>query len=439
MSLTLAENKEKYIVLYINDFFPEFANAFTELSQELGRPLRGIMLIDAERKTNGKNLPDKDNFFEEIVVDFFDDVALKKVIAPLEEHLLLVSCDSERSQLYFKQVIPHVPYVHTPTESSIDCSTNKGKMRERMIAYDKSLSPNVVVANDSSEETIKGILQQLHFPVIVKPTGLDASKLVNKAHDANELQEILTHSFTVIDEIYSKFRGLGEKTMIVEEFIDGDIYSTDVYVDTEGKVYVLPFISCRNAAMNGHEGYQIYRSDSALTLTDEEISSGQEMARQAIYAVGLRSSVAHIELFHTKHSDHESSWKVIELGARPGGWRQETYSASYGIDHALNELRVKVGLPPEMPKDLKAHSTTFRVHAPEAGIVDSIIGLEEARTNPSMHTLTVDAKPGDRVLPSAQGGSMLVGGLLHNTDLEQLSRDADIVRNTISVKIKKAK
>jgi biotin carboxylase len=436
MGLTLAEDKEKYIVLYINDFFPEFATAFTELSKRVGRPLRGIMLIDAERKANGKNLPDKEGVFEEIVVDFFDDEALKKAIAPLEAHLLLVSCDSERSQLYFKQVIPHVPYVNTPTESSIDCSTNKGKMRERMIAYNSDISPNVVVAEDASSATIEKIRQELTFPLIVKPTGLDASKLVNKVDDEQELQETLASSFAIIDEIYSKFRGLGEKTMIIEEFIDGDIYSTDVYVDTKGTVYVLPFISCKNAAMTGRDGYQIYQSDSYLPLTDEEITAGQKVAQQAVYAVGLRSSVAHIELFHVKH-DGENSWKIIELGARPGGWRQETYSASYDIDHALNELLVKIDLPPEMPKALKAHSATFRVHAPEAGVVDSILGLDEAQANPSMHTLTVDVKPGDTVVPSAQGGSMLVGGLLHNTDLKQLNRDVAAVRNSISVTIKK--
>jgi hypothetical protein len=173
-----------------------------------------------------------------------------------------------------------------------------------------------------------------------------------------------------------------------------------------------------------------------LPLNDEEIAAGQEVAKQSVHAIGLRSSVAHIELFHIKNSQ-ENSWKIIELGARPGGWRQETYGASYGIDHALNELLMKVGLPPEMPTSLKAHSTTFRMHAPHAGVVETITGLEEARAHPSMHTLTVDAQPGDKVLPSAQGGSMLVGGLLHNPDLEQLTRDAASVLNMISINVKK--
>jgi biotin carboxylase len=432
MSLTLAEDKEKYIILYINDFFPEFATAFTELSKKLDRPLRGIMLIDTERKKNGKNLPDKDSFFEEIVVDFFDDAALKKVIKPLEDHLLLVSCDSERSQLYFKQVIPHVPYVNAPTERSIDFVSNKGIMREQLLSCNRDLSPNIVVVSDASQDTITRVQEQLTFPVIIKPTSLDGSTLVNKANDVSELQAVLSDSFAVIDEVHSKSRGLGDRTMLIEEFIDGDLYTTDTYVDESGKVYILPFIHSINGAMAGLEGYQTYQSDSYTTLTDAENTTGHNAVRQLLHAIGLRSSVAHIDIFHTPHG-----WKIVEVGARPGAWRQEIYKVSYGIDHALNELLVKIGMAPDMPTTMKAYGTVFKKHASERGVVETITGIEEARANPSMYTLSVEVEPGDAVLPNAQGGSVLVSGVLRNTNLEQLNRDVATVRNIISVKIKK--
>lgn len=429
MSL-LADDKNKNIVLYINDFYPEFATAFTKLSERLERPLRGIMLIDAERKASRKNRPDEDGFFEEIVVDFSDDAALHRAIRPLEDNLLLVSCDSERSQLYFKKVIPHVPYVNTPTESSLDWSTNKGKMRELLRSFDPDISPKAIVVEDASEETIANISAHFDFPLIMKPTGLDASILVNKVTNEVELRETLIRSFVSLDEVYAKHRGLGAKTMVVEEFIEGSIYSTDAYVNATGKVYVLPFVYCVNGSMMGMEGYQIYKSETYISLSDEEIAAGKVVAEKAIHALGLRSSAAHIELFHTP-----KGWKVIELGARPGGWRQETYEVSYGIDHALNELLVKIGLEPEMPSDVKAYSATFRMHAPEAGVVESMTGVEEARRHPHMHTMHVDIKPGDKVLPSAHGGSMMIGGLMHHTDRDQLNQIIDDVRNSITVNI----
>jgi hypothetical protein len=433
MSVTLAENEAKNIVIYVNDFYPEFATAFTKLSEKLGRPLRGIMLIDAERKATGQNRAGGDDeFFEEIVVDFFDDEALKRVLAPLEDNLLLVSCDSERSQLYLKQVIPHVPYVNIPTERSIDFVANKAKMREQLIAYNKDLSPNFIVADDAGYDTILHARDTLRFPVMVKPTSLDGSTLVNKANDENELQNVLSDSFARLDEVHARSRGLGDKTMLIEEFIEGELYTADAYVDASGNVSVLPFIHSINGAKAGMEGYQTFQSDSYIDLTAEEIAAGQEAVRQLVHSIGLRSNVAHIDLFFTLQG-----WKIVEIGGRPGAWRQEMYMASYGIDHALNELLVKIGSEPEMPTGMVAYSTVFKMHAYEEGVVESVGGIDEARSNPSMDTLAVEVKPGDFVLPNARGGSVLVSGILRNADISQLERDVVAVRDVISIKIRK--
>ena len=429
MNPLLADDESKNVVVYINDFYPEFAMAFKKLSERLGRPLRGVMLIDAERKANGKNLPDKEGLFEEVVVDVSDDAALSRALKPLEKNLLLVSCDSERSQLYFKKVIPHVPYVNTPTESSIDYSTDKGKMREMLSGYDAAISPKFVVIHEVNEVVVSEILAKMSFPMIVKPTNLAASLLVNKVNDEHELRRVLLRSFDDLQKIYSKHRGLGDATMLVEEFIDGDIYSTDAYIDHEGNAYILPFIYCRNGWMVGKEGFQIYDSSTYVKLTDDETRKGQEVASRAMHAIGLRSSVAHIELFYTK----DGTWKVIELGARPGGWRQETYEVSYGIDHALNELLVKTGREPDMPVALKEYSATFRIHAPKEGKVRAIRGIEAAKEHPDMHTLRVDVEVGDEVLTCARGGDMLIGGLMHSSSLAQLNREIDAVRNSIDI------
>lgn len=428
---SLADDTRKNVVIYINDFYPEFATAFTKLSQKLERPLRGIMLVDAERKASGKNLPDKEGFFEEIVVDFSDDAALRRTIKPLEDQLLLASCDSERSQLYFKRVIPHIPYVNTPTESSLIFSTDKGKMRELFIGYDPSISPKAIVVHDASEDNIAKACSVLDFPLIIKPTTLDDSILVDKVRDEHELKEMLGRSFEILHEIYSEHRGFGDETMIIEEFMEGEIYSADAYVNTTGEVYVLPFLHSKNGVMVGLEGYQIYQSETHLTLGAQETAKGIEAVQKAIHAIGLRSSVAHIELFNTKRG-----WKIIEIAARPGAYRQEAYAVSYGIDHALNELLVKIGLKPEMPITLKEYSATFKIHAPRAGIVESIMGLDEARKHPSMYRLDVDVSPGDRVLPSTQGGGVLISGLMHNKDHRQLDRDIEVVRANITVNLK---
>lgn len=431
MNPHLANDTSKNVVIYINDFYPEFAAAFTKLSDRLGRPLRGVMLIDAERKANGKNLPDKEGLFEEIVVDFSDDAALSRALKPLEKNLLLVSCDSERSQLYFKKVIPHVPYVNTPSESSIDWSTNKARMREMLSGYDENIAPKALEVLDDTKEMISKIIDYLEFPLIIKPANLNSSILVNKVHEEKELTETLRDSFTVLREVHAKYRGLGDLTMVVEEFIEGDTYSIDAYINDKGDTYMLPFIHYENASMVGEEGYQIYRNQTFTTLTSEDIAEGQMVAKKAMHAVGLRSSVAHIELFHTK-----SGWKVVELGARPGGQRQDLYEVSYGIDHALNELLVKIGLEPDIKTDLNIYAETFNLYAPHAGIVESLEGTEDARRHQNMHSLEISVKPGDKVMPSTDGGSMLIYGLMYDNNRERLRQYTDMMRSSIKINVR---
>ncbi len=431
MNSSLVENPDKNIVIFINDFPSKYMAALTKLSQRLGRPLRAVLLIDAERQAKRNSLPDDQNLCEELVVDFSNDVALSQVVKPLEKNLLLVTCPLERSQLYFKRVIPHVPYVNVPTESSIDYCTDKGKMRQLLFGYDHNISPKAIVVYDATPGSIGKVRKELEFPVIVKPTNLSSSRLVSKVTGEDELRTILGESFTSLHEIYLKHRRHGNEAMVVEEFVEGNLFSTDVYVDAVGKVYVLPFNRFFNGTMAGMDSYQVYQGATHHTLSDEEQRQGSIVARKAVHAVGLRSSVAHIELFHRK-----DGWKIVELGARPGGWRQEMYQLSYGIDHALNELLVKVGLVPEMPTVIDKYVTTFSIHAPKAGTVESITGIEEVRAHPSLHTLHVKSSVGKKVLPSTQGGSAIVDGLMYHKDLMQLSQAINFARSIIKVNIK---
>lgn len=432
MSSALADDPNKNIVVYVNNFFPELVPALSKLSQKLGRPLRGVMLVDAERKASGNYLPAQEGTFEEIVTDFSDDVALRKTIKTLEDNLLIVGSSSESSQLYFKKVIPHVPYVLTPTESSLEWSTDKGKMRKLLSAYDQTISPKAIPVNDASEENLRMLSAELEFPVIVKPSNLAASMLVNKAANYEELEHLLEESFLSLNKIYPLYRGLGNKTIVVEEFVEGDLYSADAYVDSKGGVYILPFIHFKNGVQAGVGGYQEYERETYLTLTDQEIQEGLQVTEKAIRAIGLRSAVAHIELFHTAYG-----WKIVELGARPGGWRQEMYELSYGIDHAYNEFLIKLDLKPEMPSALKTHSAMFCIDAPEVGIVESIVGVDEARMIDRMDIVRVHAKVGDKAIPTSEGGGLIIEGLMHGEDPEKLRHDINAVRKTIVVNIKK--
>lgn len=420
----------KNVAVFINDFYPELPVALEKLSKRLSRPLRGIMLIDKTAYEQGRYHPDNEHLFDEIVCDFTDPGALRATVRTFEENLLLVDATSERSQPYFKLVLPHVPYVLTPTESSLEWATHKGQMRALIGGYNSELVPRVRVVRDASEATISDVLSKLELPLIVKPTGLAASILVNKVSTESELRSTLKHSLKVIHDIYKRDAGRGEPELIVEEFIEGDMYSIDMYVNETGKTWCLPPIRSRTAHSLGKEGFYTYQNESFLEIDAATIAAGQAAAAEAVHALGLRSSTAHVELFHTK-----TGWKIIELGPRPGGYRQFMYGAAYGIDHAYNELLVKVGLEPEMNQTPIAHSLITNTYAEEEGVIIAIEGVEEARRIPSISTLLVHAKPGDVALPSGKGGKLIVDSEMSHVDQAQLLADADALRDRITIRV----
>jgi biotin carboxylase len=427
-ALNLADDTSKDIVLFVNDFYPEYGRAFKKFEKRLGRPLRGIILVDSTAKAQHRNHPDKNHQFEEVVCNFSDTGALRATIKKFEDRLLLVSSSAESSQLDFQKVLPHTPYVLGPTEQSLEWATHKGKMREVIGAYNPSLVPKVRMVSSAVESEIKVVLAELTFPMIVKPTGLNGSALVSKVHDELELRRVLHKSFALLHEAYKREGGNGTPGMLVEEYIDGTMYSVDAYINEFGKVWLLPLLRGTTANEIGFDGFYVYRWETNHGLNDDEYATGLEAAKEAVHAIGLRSSLAHIELFKTA-----TGWKVCELGARPGGTRQEVYQVSYGVDHAYNELLLKVGLSPEISNELIVHSMVMNICANDEGIVESIIGLKEARLHPSVYKLRFFAKTGDVVKLNSNGGTAIGGGLVFHENADQLRKDSELIRSMITI------
>lgn len=429
---TLAADSAKNIAVFINDFDQEFADGLARLAGELHRPLRGILLIDQTVKYQERNVADTQGVFEEVICDFSDPVSIQTALAPYQENLLLATCSSERNQPYLAKLIPHIPYLLEPTESSLEWATHKSKMRELLASYDTALTPKTRTVHSSTGEEVKEVVRHLTFPVIVKPTGLAASILVSKAHDEAELAHILEQSFAVIHDIYERDSGRGKPSMIVEEFIEGDMYSTDAYVTHIGEVWVLPLLRSITGYEAGQDGFHIHQVDSYHDLDASNVNDGNFAVAQAIHALGLRACVVHIELFHTA-----SGWKIIELGPRAGGQRQDIYHTAYGVDHAYNELRVKIGLRPEFSSQPQSYSSAVYFYADDEGILENVDGFESSSNQSSTYKLTQHAQPGDTVAPSSIGGKFVVRGVLTNKELPNLHEDINHLRSTIKIHTKK--
>lgn len=427
---SLANDDSKTIVLLINDYNPEFGVATEKLEKILGRNLTGIVLVDKNIKQKHLNKPIANNKFIEIVCDYNNPASITTALRPFIDKLLVVNASSERNQPYYSKLIPHIPYINTPTETSIVWATHKDQMRRQFSAYCPELTPRSIrIEKEVSDDSIKDIVKELTFPLITKPAGLALSILVRKAGNIDELLKNIKESRAVIEDIYKKNRGRGEPNILIEEFISGQMFSVDAYVNDKGDTFNLPPVKVTIAASIGFEGYYSYQTDSDHGLGDEDLSEIHKVTTATIHAVGLRSSAAHIEIFKTA-----SGWQIVELGPRAGGFRQNLYALAYGIDHALNELLIKINLPVDIPRHATQYSSAIMIYPENEGKIISINGFDQIQKMKNVFASTLYAKVGDHAAFCGNGGNVSADFIFFSKDKKEIDIIAKKIRETLIIK-----
>jgi len=413
---------QRHIVILVNDYQEKYQRAIDKLSIRLDRTLHTILLVDEKIKRSRKYLKDESAPYEELVCDYDDDASLHAAIASFSGAVMLALGVSELNQDYLQKLLPHVPYINNPTTISLDWATHKGQMRSMMEAYNPEMVPKVHEVEVWDPTHVDTIVSRLSFPMIVKPTGLAQSVLVSKVNDRQELHETLEHSFTMLESAYKRDRGRGDPSMIVEEFIEGDMYTVDGYINHIGEVWTLPFLKTVTNNAAGLKGFHNLHTDSFLDLSEEDLAAGDTMAQSSARALGLKSTAVHVELFHTKNG-----WKIIELGARIGGLRDEIYGEAFGIDHTYNELLIKMSLDPEIETEPQHYVSMLDISPQDDGVLHAIHGLKEARAVENVKYITNVLEPGPSVSVSVEGSRVLVLGMVSAIT----RKEAEIARDKV--------
>ena len=292
--------KEKNILLYVGKLFPHMYYALKEFEKTEDRKFRLALIYDSKTKL--------DEFTEKIVdkldivipCDFSSDAALHEALIPLQDEILVLTTRSEDQISALARVVPYVPFVHTPTETSLLWATDKIAMRKHLRNYDKSITPAFMVVKDTEKKSIKTIIDTLTFPVIVKPAGLAASRLVGICYHKEELSDFLKKVFREIEAVYKADGGNGIPKVLVEEFMEGQQYSIDAYVSDVGRMYFCPMVSVKTGKAIGFDDFFGYLQMTPTLLNEESIAQAEHVAEQSIRAMALRSTTVHVELLKTE-------------------------------------------------------------------------------------------------------------------------------------------
>jgi biotin carboxylase len=363
-------------------------------------------------------------------IDFTSTHKIATALRPYHDTLLAITARGESGASRLSEVVPQVPYLRTPTSDSLRWSTDKYEMRKRFKLFDSKITPKFTKVKDISAEESERVINKIGFPLIIKPANLEESKLVTKCYFREEYDKAIKNIFKRLKIEYSKLNRLQSPTVIAEQYMEGDMYTIDSYVDSRGKVWHCPLVKIKTGKDVGYDDFFNYLQITPSGLGIETVYKAREVAETAIHALGLRSVTAHIELMKI-----DSSWKVIEVGPRIGGFRPLLYELSCGIDHSLNDVYVRIPKTPIIPKKCQGHACAMKFFAKKEGTLVSILGLKKIQSLASYHSIVTNKKVGDKAVFAKNGGKSVFNLFLYNPDRSKLLADIRRVEQMVQIKV----
>ncbi len=216
-------------------------------------------------------------------------------------------------------------------------------------------------------ELSPGAVEGLRYPLIVKPVDSYSSKGVRRCESFEELSAAFPDAVAISRT----------QTAVVEEFVKGQEYSVDVYV--EAGCAKLLCVS-RMDKISGSDRFVIYRTLYPAQLSDGILAEIGRVSQAIADGFSLTDSPMLIQLIvKDECAEGESPVSVIEFCARTGGgekFRMIKRATGFDVVDAVAELTLG-GRPhvPDRPAEPLCIVNEFLYC--EAGVFDRLEGFEE--------------------------------------------------------------
>lgn len=369
--------------------------------------------------------PDK-IFKKRVVADFSNLKSLLNTVDNLKIKPDAVIAIYENYVLSAAQIANHLGLPAIPISAAEAC-TDKFTMRTLFSKSPEKISPDFAIIN--SEADVISFANSHQFPLIMKPANLVKSLLVTKNSSLNELIENYHKSIELIHDVYKKYAHNRTPKLIIEEFLEGSVHSVDAFVDSHGTPHILDQI------VDYQTGYDIGYDDnfhysrnlpSQLSQTDQ--TSLIHCAELGVKALGIKNSPAHIEIIMTANGP-----RIVEIGARNGGYRERIHKIANGIDITGAALNLALGKIPNTTASRNDSCAVIELFPQKPGKFIDISSIDGLKKLPSLNHLSIKVKPGDFVGKSSDGYKMCAVIVLHNANSDQFAKDKAYIDNNVKV------
>ena len=311
--------------------------------------------------------------------------------------------------------------------AAAEACTDKYIMRSRFAEAPEKISPDF--AEVDSLEDVLTFAEAHSFPLIMKPANLAKSLLVTKSSDLEELKANYARTVEHIAAIYEKYAPDRQPKIVIEEFLKGSVHSVDAFVDKDGTPHVMKEI------VDYQTGYDVGYDDNFhySRLLPSKLSADDQQAflrcaELGCRALGMKSSPAHIEIIMTAAGP-----RIVEIGARNGGYRERMYRMANGIDLTGNAIKIALGQQPEITAVKNEPVAVLELFPMTPGKFVKLAEEDALSQLPSLEYLSIKPEVGQFIGKSSDGYKMAAVVILHHSDSAQFEKDLDFVNKNVRV------
>ena len=431
INLTIMKLNNKNIILFIGNIPNRYVEVIKKIEMDIKMGFRIVIFLDNKEKL--LLFPrNRNKIYKIIRCNSNNKKEIKEMLISIKKDVLIIYYIFEKDADFYCEVLKNIKLENNPTIESIKKSTDKIKMRKAFCKYDPSMIPKfMLVKNKNNLELIS---KKIGFPCILKPAHLSKSRLVTVSQNKDELKKNLNNTFNVINKVYKKWKIKPEPLILAEEMMIGKMYSVDACIDNKQKIYLTPVVGLATARDVGIDDFHHYARILPSNLSSNEIKKVHSIAKKGIVALGLKNSVAHIELMKTKNG-----WKIVEIGSRMGGYRNKMLKISYDIKYFENYFLIRINKKLTFKDKLIAHSTVIEFFPKEEGYLKSVKGIRKIKKLDSFSEMEINSKIGDFVGFAKNGYLNVLYILLGNKNKKTFYKDLKIVKSLIKIETSKSK
>lgn len=285
-------------------------------------------------------------------------------------------------------------------ETAVNVS-NKAYMKRIFNENDVPTSKHVIMA-----ELDEAKLTELEYPLMVKPVDCYSSRGVRKVFNSEELREAFDYAVKISRTA----------TAVVEEFVEGEELTVDVYVEG-GEAHVLGISVSDKFPNNGK--MVINRTRHPALITDELKAMIADTAQRIAKGFNLTDTPMLIQLI----SDGKRI-SVLEFCARTGGGIKFRLIKKFsGFDVVKAVVDLTLGEKPHV--DTSEHRDVFIVNEfiyCEPGVFDHLEGFEELFADGVITEYYQLKQPGMELKSPSSSGDRAAVFTLESDSLEDIKK-----------------